>query len=376
MPLVTLEVVEGPDRGESRLLGPGQRLVIGRAASCELRLNDAGCSRRHCAVELRPGGLWVEDLGSRGGTLLLGREFRGSGALVPIEGARVCLGGTELRFGVRVGALGPLPEVSGYVLEERLGEGGSGEVYAGRELSSGLRVAIKILREDADDTTRARAAREARLASQLHHPGIARVLRLIEEGEQWVLIRELAEGESLEDRLAQGSLPWREAFRLGAAVADALEAAHQHGVVHRDVKPANVVCSPTGPRLIDFDLALNLGGTLQQALTRLTQTGQGLGTLCYLPPEQLRDAHHAGPRSDVYGLGLTLHHALTGSPPFGEVGPDEFLSALLETGPSPLKVEALPSEAARVVTQAYALKPSERHASAGAFAAALRAALA
>ena len=372
---VLLRVVEGPDAGQTRLLGPGQRLVIGRAEGCDLRLNDAQCSRRHCVVEHRPSGLWVEDLGSRGGTLVLGREFRGSGALVPPGGARVRLGGTELVFQIREAPPRPLPQVPGYALEERLGEGGSGEVYAARELSTGLRVAIKLLRREADATTRARAAREARLASQLEHPGIARVLGLIEGGERLVLVRELAEGESLEDRLRAGPLPWRDAFRLGAAVAEALEAAHRLGVIHRDIKPGNIVCGRAGPRLIDFDLALGLGGSFEQTLTRLTETGQGLGTLCYLPPEQLRDAHRAGPLSDVYGLGVTLYHALKGSPPFSEVGPNEFLRSLLETGPRPLEGGELPPEEAKIVARAYALNPSDRHPSAAAFAAALRAAL-
>lgn len=370
MARVTLHVTEGPDQGQTRELTPGQALVVGRAADCGLRLKDAGCSRRHCSLELRPGGLWVEDLDSRAGTVVLGRSFQGGGALIPLAGARVELGGTELRFEVQAAPAGPLPEVPGYRVEERLGEGGSGEVYAALEEASGQRVALKFLQVEADATTLARAGREARLASQLDHPGLARVLRVIRGGERLVLVRELAEGESLEARLERGPLPWREAFQVGAKLADALEAAHRGGVIHRDVKPGNVVCGAEGPRLIDFDLAL--GVSLEQTLTRLTQLGQGLGTLCYLPPEQLDDAYHADARSDVYGLGVTLYHALGGVQPFADVAQDEFLTALTQRGPSPLR---LPEPIRAVVAKAYALAPSERYASAAELGAALLAIL-
>jgi serine/threonine protein kinase len=368
---VTLQVVDGPDRGQTRELTPGQALLVGRTADCDLRLNDAQCSRRHCSLELRPGGLWVEDLGSRGGTVVLGRNFQGGGALIPLAGARVELGGTELRFEVQASPALPLPEVPGYQVEERLGEGGSGEVYAALEEASGQRVALKFLQVEADATTLARADREARLASQLEHPGLAKVLRVIRGGERVVLVRELAEGESLEARISRAPLPWREAFSLGASLADALEAAHQGGVIHRDVKPGNVICTPTGPRLIDFDLAL--GFSLEKTLTRLTQPGQGLGTLCYLPPEQLDDAYHADVRSDVYGLGVTLYHALGGAPPFMDVPQDEFLSALTKRGPSPLS--GLAPAIRDLVSKAYALDPALRYASATEFGAALRGAL-
>lgn len=372
MARVTLHVVEGPDRGELRPLVFGHALVVGRAADCDLRLNDAQCSRRHCSIELRPSGVWIEDLGSRAGTVVLGRNFQSAGTLVPLAGARIELGGSELGFEVSASEPTPPPSVPGFSIQERLGEGGSGEVYAAIEEVTGQRVALKFLRLEADATTLARAGREARLASQLDHPGLARVLRVIPGDERLILVRELAEGQSLEERLREGPLPWREAFVLGAALADALEAAHQGGVIHRDVKPGNVVCGPSGPRLIDFDLALGLAGSMERTLTRLTKPGQGLGTLCYLPPEQLSDAYHADARSDVYGLGVTLYHALRGQPPFVEIPPDEFLHALLKCGPGPL---SLPESLAAVVGKAYALDPTERYPSAASFASALRQAL-
>lgn len=367
-----LHVVEGPDRGQERVLTLARRLVVGRGAECELRLNDAQASRRHCALELRPGGLWVEDLGSRAGTELLGRWLQSEGVLVPPADARLRIGGSELR--VVAEPAGAPREVAGYEVDGLLGEGGSGSVYAGRERSSGRAVALKFLHLEADAEAVARTAREAALAQRLDHPGIARVLALV-EGEPPVLVRELAPGPTLAHRIGAGPLPWREAFAIGAALADALAAAHAEGVVHRDLKPENVVCSPRGPCLIDFDLAGLFGaGNLERTLTRLTRTGQGLGTLCYLPPEQLSDARGAGPRADLYGLGLTLHHAISGAQPFADVEPEDLLSAIRSRGRRPLA--GIPAAAEAVLARACALAPEARYADAGAFADALRAAAA
>ena len=348
--------------------------MLGRAEGCDLRIHDAQASRRHCALELRPSGLWVEDLGSRAGTELLGRWLQGEGALVAPSDARLRIGGTELRVvALAPRASGAPRRVEGYELRGLLGEGGSGSVHAALELASGRTVALKFLHVEADAETRARAAREAALAQRLVHPGIARVLGLI-EGDPLVLVRELASGPTLGERLATGPLPWREGFELGAQVADALAAAHAQGVVHRDLKPANIVCTPSGPCLIDFDLALCFGaGSFERTLTRLTRTGQGLGTLCYLPPEQLADARSAGPSADIYGLGLTLHHALSGEQPFADVDTDGLLAAIRSRGRRALA--RVPAGVEAVLARACALDPSRRFPDAASLALALRAAL-
>lgn len=352
-----IEVEEGPDQG-SRVPLQG-RVLVGRAEECELRLHDGSVSRRHCALELRGEELWVEDLGGRGGTLVLGRELRREAVAAPKE-AWIELGGTRLRVRAAVSGL----VVPGYEVGERLGAGGSGEVYAAQD-PSGRRVALKELAADADEVARARFLREARLAEQLQHPALGSILGLTRSAAgQPVLVRELVEGESLAARLERGPLPWREAVSLGARLATGLAHAHAAGVVHRDVKPANVIASPAGAKLIDFDLALvRRPGALRATLTRLTVSGQGLGTLAYLAPEQLRDAHRVGPAADVYGLGVTLLHALSGAPPFAEVAPEGFLEALLERGPGPLarRVPGLPLTVAVGVERAYALDPAERY---------------
>jgi len=361
-------VTAGPDAGRALELPLGRRVVVGRGVEADLRLVDAATSRRHVALELRADGVVVEDLGSAGGTRLGGARL-GAPALVR-ERAELALGGTRLEV-TRRPAAPPRPAVPGVVLERRLGAGGSGAVYAGA-LPDGRPVAVKVLDPAADEETRRRFEREVRICARLDHPVIARVLELRAAADgRPVLVRELVPGPTLAERVRdRGPLAAPEALGLGAALADGLAHAHARGVVHRDVKPANVVLAPAGPRLIDFDLARRTG-TTAGALTRLTASGQGLGTLAYVAPEQLDDARTVDGRADVYGLGLTLHFALGGRRPFDDVAPEDFLEALRGRGPTPLA--GVPDAVAAAVARAHAPEREARYPDAGAMAAALRA---
>jgi len=200
--------------------------------------------------------------------------------------------------------------------------------------------------------------REAELSSRLSHCALPRVHDLCSTVDgALVLIRELIPGDSLAQRVTRlGALDWPEACGLGATLAGALAHAHERGVVHRDVKPQNVILSPTGPKLIDLGLGR---ASSASELTRLTASREGLGTLLYLAPEQLTDAHRVDGKADVCGLGLTLYHALVGEPPFMDVEPEDFLTALRERGPSPLP-DHLPRVVHSVLASAYARSASDR----------------
>jgi hypothetical protein len=369
-----VRVVEGPDRGADLAIPLGARVLVGRDADADLRLNDANVSQQHCALEHRISGVYVTDLESHAGTILNGQPVNGQPILVP-EAADLQVGGTRLQV-IRALPDEPTPEVPGVTLGRRLGAGSSGIVYEGVLDDSREAVAVKVLAPGADEVTCKRFEREAAILDRLRHPGIARVLRLLHVEGRPCMIRELVQGHSLESRVQEdGPLPWREAMSLGVAVAQALAQAHAGGVIHRDVKPANIMLDARGrhPKLIDFELAKRDPAATRSKVTRLTETGMGLGTLAYLAPEQLTDAREVGPAADVYGLGLTLYFAVSGEQPFGELTPEEFFQALYETGPRRLEavVPGLPAPARGVLERAYARAEGDRFQDARSFAMAL-----
>ncbi len=202
-----------------------------------------------------------------------------------------------------------------YRLVERLAVGGSAEVWRAHDEQLDRAVAVKRLHPHLlpDAVSRQRLAAEARAAAGLSHPGIVGIYDVDTTGDWPALVMELVDGESLASRLArEGPLAEREAAAVAADIADGLYHAHKRGIVHRDVKPGNVLLDRAGrARLADFGIARSLA----ESAERLTQTGSVMGTLRYMAPEQLTGGE-IGPRTDLYGLGAVLHEALTGEPPF------------------------------------------------------------
>ena len=195
-----------------------------------------------------------------------------------------------------------------YRLEERLGGGGTSEVWVGHDLDLDREVAVKLL---APQTERARFDREARAAAALTHPNICTLFDFGEDGGRHFMVLELLPGGSLEDRLAGGRrLPDDDTYRIAGQIAAGLAHAHARGVVHRDLKPANVLFDTAGrAKIADFGTArLGEGGGL-------TAPGIVLGTAAYISPEQAA-GKPATPTSDVYSFGVILYRALTGRLPF------------------------------------------------------------
>lgn len=255
-----------------------------------------------------------------------------------------------------------------YRLIERIASGGSAEVWRAHDEQLDRAVAIKRLHPHLlpDEASRKRLAAEARAAAGLSHPAIVGVYDVDAEGHAPVIVMELVEGESLSARIARsGPLEAHKAAGVAADIAEALFHAHQRGVVHRDVKPGNVLLGSDGrTRLVDFGIAHSLAGSAE----RLTLTGTVIGTLSAMAPEQLAGGVIT-PRTDLYGIGVVLHEALTGLPPYPASSPLALAEAQ-RAGRTPL--DGIDPILAGMVAACLAVEPENRPLHAGALATALR----
>ncbi len=221
-------------------------------------------------------------------------------------------------------ALEPGSRLGPYEIVELRGKGGMGEVYLGRDTRLERDVAIKVLPEELGQDTlyRQRLEREAKTISQLTHPHVCTLYDIGSEDGVDYLVMEYLEGETLEDRLRRGALPLDEVATIGSQIAEAIDAAHRQGVVHRDLKPGNVMLTREGAKVLDFGLAKGVqvgalsGSTQTPTITQpLTSEGSILGTLQYMAPEQL-EGKEADTRSDIWGLGAVLYEMASGARPF------------------------------------------------------------
>ncbi len=237
-----------------------------------------------------------------------------------------------------------------YSVTALIGQGGMGEVYRARDTKLGRDVALKVLPDVfADDPERlARFQREARVLASLNHPNIASIYGLEESGDTRALVLELVEGPTLAERIAQGAIPVDEALPIAKQIAEALEAAHEKGVIHRDLKPANIKVRDDGTvKVLDFGLAKALdtapADDLDQLPTRTseaTQTGTVLGTAAYMSPEQAR-GKSVDRRSDIWAFGVVLYEMLTGTRAFQGEAVADCLAKIIERNPD---YDALPPD--------------------------------
>ncbi|MBY0522844.1 MAG: serine/threonine protein kinase [Gemmataceae bacterium] len=219
----------------------------------------------------------------------------------------------------------PLETIGNYDLLEKVGDGSMGAVYKARHWETKAIVAIKVMLPQvaSNPVLLKRFEQEFRIASKLDHPNIVKVMEFCGTGGQPYIVMELVEGESLGDKLhREGKMAEDEAIRVIVQVAHGLHRAHRQGLIHRDVKPDNILVTPDGKaKLTDLGLAKD-----SDANADLTRTGRGLGTPDYMAPEQFRNAKNASVRCDIYGLGATLYHMVTGTIPFDE---DEPIKAMM-----------------------------------------------
>jgi eukaryotic-like serine/threonine-protein kinase len=260
--------------------------------------------------------------------------------------------------------------VGRYRLDELLSRGGMGEVWRAFDTTLGRPVAVKLLRAGLTDAAdKKRFVREARSAAQLSHPNVVAIFDVGEWLGASYLVMELLEGHTLAEELADnGPLPIADVRDLGAQAAAGLMAAHAAGVVHRDVKPSNLVRTREGTlKVVDFGIAR----VLDEASTRLTRTGTIVGTAAYIAPEQARGTD-ADARTDLYALGCVLYQLLAGRTPFVG-GPTEVMYAHLYTEPEPVTRlrPDVPADLESLIFSLLAKDPANRPADAATVRAAL-----
>lgn len=259
-----------------------------------------------------------------------------------------------------------------YRVLAKIGEGGHGAVYSAEELGQGRRVALKIMHEEREGGALQRFAREAELVQRLSHPNNVRLLDFgIHANERPFSVFELLEGRSLQEILKrEGPLPPARVARIAAQVLAALEEAHSVGIVHRDVKPANILVTSSGGepdfvKLLDYGIAKSL----RENTKALTREGEVLGTPSYMTPE-LIEARPVTPASDLYSLGLVMAEMLSGQRVYTG-SPIDICLRQVSPSPVPLSPEALASPLAPVIARAVAKRPEQRFASAAEMRAAL-----
>ncbi|MGE5344984.1 MAG: protein kinase domain-containing protein, partial [Acidithiobacillales bacterium] len=262
-----------------------------------------------------------------------------------------------------------------YEIVAPLGAGGMGEVYKAKDTRLGRDVALKVLPEQFSSSpeSRQRFEREARSISQLSHPRICALYDIGREGETEYLVMEYLEGETLSERLARGPLSLEQTLRYGSDIANALDEAHRQGVVHRDLKPGNVMLTKTGVKLLDFGLAKTLArepppGSLTAAPTAardITEAGTILGTVSYMAPEQL-EGWEADARTDIFALGAVLYEMATGKKAFSGASQASLISSIMTSEPAAISTirPASPPALDRVVKTCLAKDPDERWQSA------------
>ncbi len=404
----------GHQRGQVFDFDAPRTLVLGRSSQVDLQIYDERISRRHCAIRFEGGAARIKDLGSGNGTFVNGAEIRET---VLTAGDVLALGRTELEVGfvTEPAAARPRPgggagggrasgrkpqqapsctfcgslippdqlhlvaehrgrylctrcspqiQIPGYRLERRLGEGAMGVVYLAVHEQHNVPVALKILktRGELTDEDRARFVREVQTSAQLQHPNIVRVLDHGQAPPHLYYVMEYVPGRSLVEWIkAHGKLPLPSVLRVSVQVAAALEHARQRHIVHRDIKPENIIVQGDGhAKLADFGLAKNI---MTSGASGLTRPGDGLGTLPYMPPEQIENALYADHRSDVYSYGATIYHMLTARPPFIAKTPVEFFNLIRAQSPPPISEfrNDVPHVLLAMVDKAMAKRPEDRY---------------
>jgi eukaryotic-like serine/threonine-protein kinase len=250
--------------------------------------------------------------------------------------------------------------ISQYKILEKLGEGGMGVVYKAEDTKLDRFVALKFLPShlNASDQDKARFVQEAKAAAALNHPNVCSIIDIQEHDGQMFIVMEFVDGQTLGEK--KGSISFKQAIDIGIQIADGLAAAHEKGIVHRDIKPDNIMIRKDGiAQIMDFGLAKLRAS--ESKITRLTKEGSTVGTAGYMSPEQVQ-GHNTDHRSDIFSFGVLLYELFSGQPPFKGVHETALLYEIVNVDPPPMssvRPEIDPSLDS-IVAECLAKEPSER----------------
>jgi predicted Ser/Thr protein kinase len=259
--------------------------------------------------------------------------------------------------------------ISHYRILQKIGEGGMGIVYLAQDTLLGRKVAIKFLPDflEQHETARKRFVREARSAAALDHPYICSIHDVGETEGKSFIVMEFLEGQTLRGRLAQGTVPLKQAMQWAVQIAEALAEAHEKGIVHRDLKPANIMLLRTGhAKVMDFGLAKQVSASSQadnqeETLTALTMKGTTVGTIPYMSPEQVQ-GKTVDLTSDLFSFGIIIYEMLTGINPFKRDSGFDTADAILREAPAPISKyrNDVPQPLATLIHELLAKDPKDR----------------
>ncbi len=265
-------------------------------------------------------------------------------------------------------------KIGGCRVARRVGGGGMGVVFEARHLALNKRVALKLLLPalTADRTFVKRFVSEARMAAQVEHPNVVQVMNVGQDGEVYFMVMQFIEGESLRELMSRGPVEPRVAAQYTMQAAQGLSAAHKRDIIHRDVKPENILIDKNEvARVVDMGLSKSLAG---EDAAMLTAPGTAMGTPNYISPEQATEARTVDARADIYSLGATFYHLLSGEPPFDGPSAISIMTKHITEVPESLqqKCPNVPAELARIAQRMLAKSPDERFQTMDQVVAALR----
>jgi serine/threonine protein kinase len=383
-------ITAGPDQGKAFTLHPGPNLMLGRSAQAEYRINDPRVSRTHCQILREGDQVTVIDNNSSSGVLVNGARVKQHvlklGDVVQVGDTQLLLRVGDLPLDVALAA-GPgkeaarpvdkLTALTGqklghYDIGPVIGQGHSSVVFHATDVNDNRPVALKVLHPEfsRDDEEMQRFVRAIKTMLPLRHPNLVALYGAGKSGPYCWVAMEFIAGENLTQVIERigvaGMLDWRHAYRTALHVGRALEYAHGHQIIHRNVTPTNIIVdAPTKTaKLGDLMLAKALEGSLAKQITR---PGEIVGDVAYMSPERTRGTDDVDGRSDLYGLGATVYALLTGRPPFTGSSLVEKITRIRQVEPEkPSKYQmSIPSRFQDTVMKLLAKDPEDRFQTAG-----------